>query len=637
MHHKNQTQIIGKKTRQAGVALVVSMVLLLATTVLGVVGAQKALLSQKMANNHKRQTKAFMGSEAGISKAIQVANQYKVRKSVAAQNGTTNTTFSQQIAPYTSKQTIGTHGNSSQYYISHAHGPKGKVLPYWNKSKRLLQFASHGISRNGANRDLQVQITYHTSTKVPSSPFSSAIIGRKGVNIKNGSTINAYNSKYGRYGTTVKQNGKKFQNNSTKTKKLRGQIVRNCKSGKLTKLASGAPVYGNVYSKGGTQVTKGTRVYGSVHANGKARINGNVYQNVTAGGRVPISTSGVVHGKVLSGSTVTDDQTVKGQIQSHGGITFGKKATIPSGPITARQAVSVSQSFKNGQPVIKSGGNIAYPNSFKHVSPSPTANYYPNESSSQLNLPSVPTVSSNQVGCKKAQSYGAYHQMFVHARKAAHSKLTQWLKKHQCKKGSCYLAGSQKTKLSDVKKTGQLTIGQKGHYTPLKTNNNVVMGQKLNQLNIVGHVTLLIKGNVNINHKTVINVGKNASLKLLVKGTTTVSSGSRVKVHGPFVRKNSVGQKVPGFAIYSRYSKSGGVTLNENNSSRIAVYAPKTNVSMSGNGNLYGGVAAQKVTHSGSGKIHYDENLKNISLVHGTNSRHSASNLIGVIKSWQQR
>lgn len=169
-----------------------------------------------------------------------------------------------------------------------------------------------------------------------------------------------------------------------------------------------------------------------------------------------------------------------------------------------------------------------------------------------------------------------------------------------------------------------LSLGQSGKKTIYIAN----FSQKLSvqNLNINGNVTLLASGGLSLKGKSKgngkskgkgsLNIGRNASLKLLVNGGTSFTGNGSINVSGPFVRKNLNGKSTPAFSLYSNHKGKNGVALKlaGNTTSKIAVYAPNSTVKIVGKGTLYGSVIAQNVKQRGASSIHYDEALRKITV-----------------------
>jgi endonuclease G len=105
----------------------------------------------------------------------------------------------------------------------------------------------------------------------------------------------------------------------------------------------------------------------------------------------------------------------------------------------------------------------------------------------------------------------------------------------------------------------------------------------------------------------------------------TLTNIAQLKVNGPVVIKltgalniggassftNTTG--IPGnLRILSSYSGAGGVTINNGANNYMVVYAPQTEVNISGVARLFGSVVGKTITAVNSGAIHYDTELNAI-------------------------
>jgi len=105
----------------------------------------------------------------------------------------------------------------------------------------------------------------------------------------------------------------------------------------------------------------------------------------------------------------------------------------------------------------------------------------------------------------------------------------------------------------------------------------------------------------------------------------TLTNSAQLKVNGPVVIKltgalniggassvsNTTG--IPGnLRILSSYGGANGVTINNGANNYMMVYAPQTEVSISGAAPLFGSVVGKTITVGNSGAIHYDTGLRAI-------------------------
>jgi len=104
----------------------------------------------------------------------------------------------------------------------------------------------------------------------------------------------------------------------------------------------------------------------------------------------------------------------------------------------------------------------------------------------------------------------------------------------------------------------------------------------------------------------------------------TLTNSAQLKVNGPVVIKltgtlsasgatsiNNTTAIPANLQILSSFSGSNGVTISNGTNVQLLIYAPGTNVTISGSAPVFGTVVGKTVTISNSGMIHYDVLLKN--------------------------
>lgn len=137
--------------------------------------------------------------------------------------------------------------------------------------------------------------------------------------------------------------------------------------------------------------------------------------------------------------------------------------------------------------------------------------------------------------------------------------------------------------------------------------------------------------NASLSNNSVLNVSGNVRLYFTSSGSTpalntqtahvniNVTSGSTLTIYsdgiinfGNNVTINTASQTPANFLIYSTYTGSNGVTVNNNGTSYAGIYAPNTDVDVSNNAGFYGAVVGKTVTLDNNGEIHYDEALSSM-------------------------
>jgi hypothetical protein len=82
----------------------------------------------------------------------------------------------------------------------------------------------------------------------------------------------------------------------------------------------------------------------------------------------------------------------------------------------------------------------------------------------------------------------------------------------------------------------------------------------------------------------------------------------KLNIGGAGRLNNSAG--IPGnLRILSSYSGANGVTINNGSNNYLMVYAPQTEITISGVGRLFGGAVGKTISVVNSGALHYDTRL----------------------------
>ncbi len=110
--------------------------------------------------------------------------------------------------------------------------------------------------------------------------------------------------------------------------------------------------------------------------------------------------------------------------------------------------------------------------------------------------------------------------------------------------------------------------------------------------------------------------------RLTATGAVKIYVSGSVSIAGNGISTSS--SKPPNMIIY--VTGTSNVSLSGNGNLYAGIYAPNSNVSNSGNGQLYGAVVSKTYQQSGNGSVHFDEALSDVQGGSGTNS----------LLSWQE-
>jgi len=116
---------------------------------------------------------------------------------------------------------------------------------------------------------------------------------------------------------------------------------------------------------------------------------------------------------------------------------------------------------------------------------------------------------------------------------------------------------------------------------------------------VTGNATLYVTGNVSISGQSFIYLAPNASLQLVVGGSTTSISGGGV-VNGTGVAANF---------SYIGLPSNTSITYSGNADFIGTINAPEADLTITGNADMIGAAIVNTYTGSGGGELHYDEAL----------------------------
>jgi len=130
-----------------------------------------------------------------------------------------------------------------------------------------------------------------------------------------------------------------------------------------------------------------------------------------------------------------------------------------------------------------------------------------------------------------------------------------------------------------------------------------------------GRVRLFIDGDLDMGGGASFIIEEGVALEVYVTGKVKMGGGlSNLNASPTIVTTDETGKEVvlPSFAIYSSYDNANGFEIGGDSQIFASVYAPKTDVKVTGSGGLFGAVRGKSVTVSGAGGIHYDEALGDV-------------------------
>jgi hypothetical protein len=122
---------------------------------------------------------------------------------------------------------------------------------------------------------------------------------------------------------------------------------------------------------------------------------------------------------------------------------------------------------------------------------------------------------------------------------------------------------------------------------------------------ISGDVTLYLDGNTSISG--------NGKLKILPGASLTIYTSGTVSISGNGIVNQNINPK-PEECVLLGTASCTNVSVSGNGDLYAAIYAPAATTSVTGNGDIYGSLIGDTVTISGNGEVLFDESLQDLSV-----------------------
>jgi cytoskeletal protein CcmA (bactofilin family) len=337
----------------------------------------------------------------------------------------------------------------------------------------------------------------------------------------------------------------------------------------MVELTGNAPIYGSVNSTGGVSATGSSPVYGDINATGEVALEGGgvkVYGNVSTAGDVNFESSAEVHGNV----------------SANGNIAFENWGARVTG--NARAGGTITSKNKNKPPAQHVGGSV-------QAASNPGNSGVQQTPCDPLDVDGIVSEFDSEFSTG-GMNIGpwTYRDLKLSPDGVAYYDPT-------------WNVQSWKTDNTRTMQDVEL-FGQETRFLKVS---DFALGQNGSLEITGGDVVLMVDGNMSIGGNTEITIAPGSSLTVLLTGRFDLQGSVTVNDRNPIDDSG----KLP-FSLFSSYeqtSKKGnsdGVQMRGNTDFTAVVYAPKSHVSVSGSGALYGQVRGKSVEATGAGGIHYD-------------------------------
>lgn len=560
--------------QQQGAALIVVLSLLTVSLMVGLSSMQSSQIDERLAGNYKATAEAQMGAEKAVSSALSKVVSDPSSTVFSAEEATKEDVRGSSFSDFSSLSfdgdVCGTRVNCFYRFID-------------DDGEYYIVGSGAVVSESGDMISVSEYVFVKVTEGASGSPFEDSVTGCEGVSLGNGSLINSFNSSFGAYGENVTVDGETFNNS------LRSEaVVRTVDDSVDLALSGNSPVYGDVRVTGDLSLKGGTPVYGDVYVDGNVDMDGSIYGDLTAIGDVDFGTASMIEGDTVTEGNVMVDNT----------------ANPPAN--------------------ISANGKVSYPDwwQWQDSKMALVENY----SESQNN--DISSVYDSGENCDEigvVGENGGPGKLFDDVWEDSELQdMSDWFDSNLC--AHCYSENGRGFSFSGGSGNNDASttvLGEAGESTVLRINSDVVTGGRLNELQVLGDVKLIVDGDFDLGNNTVLSVGAGSTLSIFVTGKSKLGGGSKLLSDDGFVRESETGEKKPAVMLYSAYDQFGGnpnsagVTLSGNNDSYITIYAPNTDTVITGSGSLYGAIRSGYIDMRGDGDIHYDEALKNVDVGQG--------------------
>lgn len=552
------------KSRQRGIALVVGLILVTVASLGAIVAIRSSHLQDRIASNQHNKAISEMAAEAGAGRFVDW-----VRKQIEKPEGSGNISSilkdawdsPSEARPPTSRNTEEPDFPPFGYF-------RISEEPKWaNNEFDVTVIGESWLNEVLAETRLSFSVLVEPGlSKKMFQPFADAgVIGCDGVATRGSGQIDSYDSSAGPYNAANPGRD--------------GHVLTTSPSA-MIELTGNAPIYGSVNSTGGVAATGSSPVYGDINATGEVSLKGGgvtVYGNVNTSGDVVFESSAEVYGNV----------------SANGDIAFENWSARVTG--NANAGGTITSKNKNKPPEEHVGGSV-------QAGSNPGNSGVPETPCDPLDVDGIVSEFDDQFSTG-GMDIGpwTYRDLKLSPDGVDYydprSSVESWVTDDTRTMQDVELFGKETRFL----KVSDFSLGQNGSLE--------VTG---------GDVVLMVDGDMSIGGSTAITIAPGSSLTVLLTGKFDLQGSVTVNDKNPI----DASGKLP-FSLFSSYEQTSnkgnndGVQMRGNTDLTAVVYAPKSNVSATGSGALYGQVRGKSVEATGAGGIHYDVRLGTFSVPTG--------------------
>ncbi|TLX46895.1 hypothetical protein C1E24_11605 [Pseudoalteromonas phenolica] len=569
--------------QQSGFTLIKVMLMSTMASVVVFGALKETVIQERLTGNFQKDMNARLLAEKGIFTAAK-----SLQTAVSNNN---NLTVDELVNQYGLHAGNGDIGDDTAYKARLSKNVDG-----------LLEITSLG-QRYYGDANQQLVARFELKPGEVKSPFQHAVTGCKGVNLSGSGVVDSYDSSKGPYSETNRDSSGHVNTvigDSSVTIDGHSPIKGDIKASGIVYLKGSSPVIGDVHSNTGVDISwgSGVRVKGSVFSNG-------FY--IHRGGEI----DGVV--RANGNAKMEWGSKIKNPTNDPYDIMYGGTGSFPSS-----EHVQDSVKFSDGTVAY----NVSYSNPYFKKNPEvepvevydPSSPDYdparPNKECDPFELPkNMPNVIAQGEAQKRDFEVGAT-QVYQFTPSIGRLLLTDNGRKKaldlNSKAAQIYLFDNL-SQQHGISETTEERVFSMKNFKLYSDGKMTIAG---------GDVIFLVDGNFILDGDAKLTIKDGSSLTVFTTGKVILGASGQVITE----KEGMTASGIPSLNFFSSYSGRDGFQVKGASDMYATIYAPLTQVKLSGSGQLYGTVRGSIINSSGGSGVHFDSALKDVNFGSGGGS-----------------
>lgn len=568
--------------QQSGFTLIKVMLMSTMASVVVFGALKETVIQERLTGNFQKDMNARLLAEKGVFTAA--------KNLQTALSNNTKLTIDELVNQHGLHSGAGSIGEDTAYKARLSKNADG-----------LLEITSLG-QRYYGDANQQLVARFELQPADAQSPFQYAVTGCKGVNLSGSGVVDSYDSRNGPYSDSNRDSSGHVNTvigDSSVTIDGHSPIKGDVKASGIVYLKGSSPVIGNVHSNTGVDISWGSGV----------RVKGNVYSNgfyLHRGGEIDGVVRANGNAEMKWGSKINNPKNDPYDIM------YGGTGSFPSS-----EHVQDSVEFSDGTVEY----NVSYSNAYFKKNPEvepvevydPSSPDYdparPNKECDPFDLPkNMPEVMAQGDTPKLDFAVGATQNYQFTPATGRLLSTANGRKKAldlDSKAAQIYLFDNL-SQQHGISETTEEQVFSMKNFKLYSDGKMTIAG---------GDVIFLVDGNFILDGDAKLTIKNGSSLTVFTTGKVILGASGQVITE----KEGMTDSGIPSLNFFSSYSGTDGFEVKGASDMYATIYAPLTQVKLSGSGQLYGTVRGSIINSSGGSGVHFDSALKDVNFGSGGN------------------